>query len=84
MKMSGDIFWSTLNISVASICRFLVRIITDLSCYIIFLKKMTICPHAIDANFIIQNTAIEHSVKGEVTKKILVSFPYINLYKVLL
>ena len=35
---------------------------------------MTICPHAIDANFIFQNTAIEHPVKGEVTKKILVSF----------
>ena len=31
---------------------------------------MTIFPYAIDANnFAIQNTAIEHPVKGEVTKK---------------
>ena len=32
LRTEGDAFWHTLNLSVANICRFLVCIVTDLSC----------------------------------------------------
>ena len=45
MRTGGDIFRHSLNISVANICRFLVCIVTDLSCANNFLEDDDLSPY---------------------------------------
>ena len=45
LRTEGDAFWHTLNLSVANICRFLVCIVTDLSCANNFLEDDNLSPY---------------------------------------